>query len=200
MKCKTIILYSIILLPSWSGCMPKGVALNRRNFALETSRNLPQHKNSKDMTLGVQSFSIDTAFNTKSFVYRKTQSEYENDFYNQFLINPDDMITEKTRGWLSESGLFKWVLEAGSYADATHILEGNIIAMYGDFRDESLPKATMIIRFFIIKESDKSITFGKTYEAQSTIESRDAESLVEAFDNSLTDILTNLEHDLQEQL
>jgi ABC-type uncharacterized transport system auxiliary subunit len=190
----------MILLTAVPGCMPTRVGFNQRNFALETSRNIPQHKNSKDMTLGVQSFSIDTTFNTKSFVYRKTQSEYENDFYNQFLINPDDMITEKTRGWLSESGLFKWVLEAGSYADATHILEGNIIAMYGDFRDESLPKATMIIRFFIIKESDKSITFGKTYEAQSTIESRDAESLVEAFDNSLTDILTNLEHDLQEQL
>jgi ABC-type uncharacterized transport system auxiliary subunit len=110
------------------------------------------------------------------------------------------MITEKTRSWLSESGLFKWVLEPGSYIDASHVLEGNIITLYGDFRDKSSPKATMKIRFFMIKLSDKSVVFAKTYEATSESEEKTVESLVEAFDNCLTDILSNLEEDLQKQL
>ncbi len=183
-----------------SGCEPKRIAYNQRNFVLETSRNSPQQKTSKDVILDVINFSIDTTFSTKSLVYRKGQSEYETDFYNQFLIKPDDMITEKTRSWLSESGLFKWVLEPGSYADATHTLQGNIIALYGDFREESSPKATMKIRFFSVKLSGKSIVFGKTYEVVSEVNSQTAEALVEAFDKCIRQILMELEKDLREKL
>ncbi len=183
-----------------SGCGPKRIAYNQRNFVLETSRNSPQQKTSKDVILDVKNFSIDTTFSTKSFVYRKGQSEYETDFYNQFLINPDDMITEKTRNWLSESGLFKWVLDPGSYTDATHVLEGNITSLYGDFRDDSSPKASMEIRIFLVKLPEKSVVFGKTYEVVSEVKSLTAEALVEAFDNCLRQILTELEKDLREKL
>jgi len=181
------------------GCGSR-IAYNQRNFVLETSRNSPQQKTSKDVILDVKNFSIDTTFSTKSLVYRKGQSEYETDFYNQFLIRPDDMITEKTRSWLSESGLFKWVLELGSYTDATHVLEGNITALYGDFRDNSSPKASMKIRVFLVKLPEKSVVFGKTYEAVLEVKSQTAEALVEAFDNCLRQILTDLEKDLRAKL
>lgn len=198
MNSKLIILCnSMIVSMIMSGCGSRA-AFNQRNFLLEASRNRPQQKTSKDIVLGVQSFNVDMTFSTKSLVYRKGPSEYETDFYNQFLISPNDMITEKTRSWLSESGLFKLVLEPGSYAEASHSLEGNIIALYGDFRDKSSPKATMKIRFFLVKLSGKSVVFGKTYEVVSKVGDRTAESLVEAFDSCLGQILTDLENDLIE--
>lgn len=201
MNNKVIVLCSLMIVSMvLSGCGPKRIAYNQRNFVLETSRNSPQQKTSKDVILNVQNFSIDVAFSTKSLVYRKGQSEYETDFYNQFLIKPDDMITEKTRSWLSESGLFKWVLEPGSYTDSTHVLEGNITALYIDFREESAPKATMEIRFFLVKLPEKSIVFGNTYESVLEVKSKTAEALVEAFDKCLINILSALEKDLQEQL
>jgi ABC-type uncharacterized transport system auxiliary subunit len=181
------------------GCGSR-TALNQRIFLLEVSRDLPRHKTSKDVILDVAQFSIDAAFSTKSFVYRKSQSEYETDFYNQFLIRPEEMITEKTRRWLSESGLFKLVLEPGSYTNATHSLEGNIIALYGDFSNESQPKATMGICFFVVKLSEKSVVFGKTYSAVSDVETRTAEAVIAAFDKCLTTILSDLEKDLENQL
>jgi ABC-type uncharacterized transport system auxiliary subunit len=199
MNNKVVVLCSlVIVLMLLPGCIEKK-AFNQRDFLLEASRNDPQQKTSKDIILDVQSFSVNTAFGTKSFVYRKNQSEYETDFYNQFLVRPEDMLTEQTRDWLSESGLFKWVLEPGSYADATHTLQGNIIALYGDFREESSPKARIKIRFFLVKLSDKSVVFTNTYEAVSEFKDRAAESLVEAFDACLTNILSDLEKDLQEQ-
>ena len=196
MNSKVTTLCSLMIL---SMLLP-GCAYNRRNFVLETSRDRPQQEISKDVILDVQSFNVDTAFSNRSLVYRKNQSEYETDFYNQFLIRPEDMITEKTRSWLSESGLFELVLEPGSHIDASHVLEGNIITLYGDFRDKSSPKATMKIRFFLIKLSGKSVVFAKTYETTSESNKRTAESLVEAFDNCLTNILSDLEEDLREHL
>jgi len=200
MNNKILALLNLIIISMFfSGCGSRA-ALNQNNFLLDVSRDMPQQKTSKDIVLDVKQFSIDRAFSTKNFVYRKNKSEYETDFYNQFLISPDDMITEKTRSWLSQSGLFKWVLEPGSYTDATHMLEGNITALYGDFSEELLPNAKMGIRFFILKLSDKSVVFGKTYEAESKIESTTAEALISSFDKCLINILSNLEHDLQEKL
>ncbi len=196
MNSKVMTLCSFMIL----SMLLSGCGYNRRNFVLEVSRDRPQQEISKDVILDVQSFNVDTAFSNRSLVYRKKQSEYETDFYNQFLIRPEDMITEKTRSWLSESGLFELVLEPGSYIDASHVLEGNIITLYGDFRDKSSPKATMKIRFFLIKLSGKSVVFAKTYETTSESNERTAESLVEAFDNCLTNILSDLEEDLREQL
>ena len=201
MNSKVITLCSLMIISiTLSGCGMERTAFNQRNFVLETSRNNPQQKISKDITLAVQSFNVDTAYSTKNLIYRKGQLEYETDFHNQFLIRPDDMITEKTRGWLSESGLFKLVLEPGSYTEATHMLEGNIIALYGDFSEESSPKATVKIHFFLVKLSDKSVVFTNTYESVSEFKDRTAESLIEAFDICLTNILSDLEKDLQKQL
>lgn len=200
MNNKVIILCSLVSVSMFlPGCGSR-TAYNQRNFILETSRNRPQQEISNNVILDVQSFSVDTTFSTKSLVYRKGQSEYETDFYNQFLVRPEDMITEKTRSWLSDSGLFKWVLEPGSYTDATHMLEGNIIALYGDFRDESSPRAIIKIRFFLVKLSGKSVVFGKTYETVSEVGDRTAESLIEAYETCLANILTDLEEDLQELL
>ena len=196
MNSKVMTLCSFMIL----SMLLSGCGYNRRNFVLEVSRDRPQQEISKDVVLDVQSFNVDTAFSNRSLVYRKNQSEYETDFYNQFLIEPEDMITEKTRSWLSESGLFELVLEPGGYIDASHVLEGNIITLYGDFRDKSSPKATMKIRFFLIKLSGKSVVFAKTYETTSESNKRTAESLVEAFDNCLTNILSDLEEDLREHL
>ena len=182
-----------------SGCGSR-TALNQRNFLLEVPRDLPQHETGKDVILDVAPFSIDAAFSTKSFVYRKSQSQYETDFYNQFLISPEEMITEKTRRWLSESGLFKLVLEPGSFAQATHLLEGNILALYGDFSNKSQPKATMAICFFLVKLSDKSVVFIKTYRAVSDVQTPTAEALTAAFDTCLATILSDLEKDLENQL
>lgn len=201
MNGKVITLCSLMIISTLlPGCGMERAAFNQRDFVLEASRNGPQQENSKDLILDVQSFNIETAYSTKNLIYRKGPLEYETDFHNQFLIRPDDMITEKTRRWLSESGLFEVALEPGSYIEASHMLEGNIITLYGDFREESSPKAAMKIRFFLVKLSDKSVVFAKTYETASEFENRTAESLINAFGACLTNILSDLEKDLQRQL
>ncbi|MHC4279827.1 MAG: ABC-type transport auxiliary lipoprotein family protein [Planctomycetota bacterium] len=202
MNRKIIVLCNLIIVSMIiSGCGPKRIGYNQTNFVLDVSRDLDQQEIVDDeIILDVYSFNIDSAFGSKSLVYRKSESKYETDFYNKFLISPDDMITEKTRAWLSESGLFEMVAEPGSYLDATHALQGSIIALYGDFRDKSSPKATMKIRLFLVNLSDKTVVFNKTYEAVSEAEDRTADSIVSGLNNCLINILTELENDLSVNL
>jgi len=174
----------------------------RRYYILDVAGPAETAATTSDGLLDVRTFTIDSAFDSKGLVYRKSQFRYESDFYNLFLVSPAMMITEKTRNWLSESGLFARVLEKGSYAKPTHTLEGNITALYGDVRDRSSPVAVMEMRVFLIsKEAEaQSTILAITYKASSQLKTKNAEGLVAAFDNCLETILTTLQHDLEEKL
>ncbi len=201
MKAKVIILFVAASISMFlTGCMGNRANYNQRNFVLQADRDLPVVKDSKDIILAIQSFNSSELYADKSFVYRIAKSEYETDFYNRFLVAPDDMLTQITRKWLSDSGVFKLVLESGTYTDATEMLEGNLLALYGDFENKDNPKATVRIRFFVIKLSDKSVLFSKTYEVSSAAKDNSIESLVDAYNESIKQILTQLEKDLQKNL
>ena len=183
-----------------SGCGQRSYA--KRSYILDVAGAAETAATSSDGILDIRTFTIDSAFDSKGLVYRKSQFEYEVDFYNEFLISPAVMVTEKTRNWLSQSGLFATVLDAASYTKPTHTLRGNITALYGDVRDRSSPAAVMEIRVFLIanKAPKESIILCKTYRASSGLKTESAEGLVEAFDNCLETILTDLQHDLEEEL
>jgi cholesterol transport system auxiliary component len=184
-----------------AGCSAK--SYEKQQYLLDAQRApstvAGEHKN----IVEVRRFTVDPAFSTKGLTYRKGQFEYESDFYNEFLIAPGEMVTEKVRNWLSASGLSRRVLDPGSYVDPTYVLEGNIIAIYGDFRAKSSPKAVMEIRVFLLDmktAADPAIVFGKTYKSSVGIESEGPAGIVSALDRCLVEILTGLEKDLAERL
>ena len=184
-----------------SGCGAK--SYEKQRYLLETKRASSVVANGNENIMDVRRFTIDPAFSTKGLTYRKGEYEYESDFYNEFLISPDTMVTEKVRNWLSGSGLSRRVLDPGSYVDPTHVLEGNIIAIYGDFRSKSSPKAVMETRFFLLETkvgADPAIVFGKSYKSSVALESEGPGGLVSALDRCLVEILTDLEEDLVEYL
>ena len=112
------------------------------------------------------------------------------------------MITEETRTWLAQSGLFSRVLDPGSTVYPTHALEGNITAIYADLWDTAAPKGVLEIRLFLLEDSpgENVIVFGKSYGAACNLRSRDPQAVVAALGECLSTILKHLETDLQEQL
>ncbi len=185
-----------------SGCGSQQ-AYNKKYYVLSAIRETKSIKAEKDSILEVRHFTIDSAFSGKGLVYRIGEFEYESDFYNELLVSPSAMITEKARTWLSESGLFKRVLDPGSQIDPTHIIEANITGFYGNFRDKAAPTAVMEMRIFLLKENpgkDPSFVFGKTYKSSIGVDSKSPEGLVNALGRCLEEILTTLEKDLVENI
>jgi ABC-type uncharacterized transport system auxiliary subunit len=183
------------------GCGPK--SFEKQHYILDTKRASSAVSADNANILEVRRFTIASAFNSNSLIYRVGEFKYESDFYNEFLVSPTAMITEKVRNWLAESGVARRVSDPGSNIDPTHIIEGNVIALYGDFRAKSAPKAIMEIRIFLLEtetETESGIVFGKTYTSSVGLESKSPEDLVSAFDRCLVEILTNLEKDLAENL
>ena len=185
-----------------SGCSSTDT-YNKKYYVLNVDRQREPVGTQTDYILEVRRFTIDSVYSGSELVYRVDDSEYESDFYNEFLATPSAMITDETRNWLSRSRLFKRVLDTGSQIDPTHIIEGNITALYGDFRDNSSPKAIIEMRLFLLKAEigDEPVpVFGKTYTSSVRIESKGPERLVEALSRCLQKILSSLESDLAERL
>jgi len=130
-----ILAASAMLVP---GCGAK--SYEKQQFLLDARRTSSTTTSGQRNVVEVRRFTIDPAFSGKGLTYRKDEFEYESDFYNEFLIAPDAMITEKVRNWLSQSGLARRVLYPGSYVDPNYVLEGNVVALYGDFRAKAFPK------------------------------------------------------------
>ena len=177
-------------------------AYTRHFFVLHTARDGTPSISKKQIILEVPRFAIDSAFASKSLVYRRSTYEYESDFYNEFLIWPAEMITEKTRNWLTESGLFKQVVASAGRLEPTHTLIGDIKALYGDFTERKTAAGRMEIKIAVTKKEagEVSILFSKTYTASFQMEARNAEALVDAFDKCLIQILTELEAGLTRKL
>ncbi len=197
-----IIVSMLVCLIAGSGCNNRQT-YDKEYYVLNADRRGEPTRADSDTILEVRRFTIDSAYADKGFVYRTGEFEYESDFYNKFLVSPAAMITEKTRNWLAESGLFGTVMDAATLVEPTHVIEGNVTALYGDFRNEASPEAVMEMRIFLLKTEDAgemAPVFSETYRTAVDLESENPQELVKAFSKCLEDILSSLEKDLIEQM
>lgn len=175
------------------------VSYEKEYFVLDAERPIEaDDRPAETASIEVSRFTVDAAFATRNFIYRTSEFEYEADYYRQFLIDPGRMVTERTRDWLADSGVFQRVLPVGSRASAEYTLEGTVTALYGDFRDET-PEAVMEIRFFLLTRANgtETFVFDDTYRATVPIPAQAASSFVEALNTALVEILGRLEADLR---
>ncbi len=188
---------ALLLAALCSGCVSRPSYV-KHQFVLEAARPAQPARPPHDIALAVRDFTIDPVYEGRGLVYRKGESEYESDFYNEFLIAPQTLVSSQTRAWLSRSGMFGTVLEPGSLVEPTHILEGTVLVLQGDFRGGKPPQAVMEIRIFLIvgTRTQPEVVFTRDYRAVHEAQARTADALVTAFDRCLEQILSALEQDL----
>ncbi|GJM15244.1 MAG: hypothetical protein DHS20C13_05710 [Thermodesulfobacteriota bacterium] len=155
-------------------------------------------------TLDINRFSISPRSDGREFIYRTTDLEYKSDFYNQFFRPPNTIMTESVRQWINESGLFEDVLTPASLAIANYTIEGNIMELYGDYRNLAAAKAVLSIQFFLIKTpedlDDPEILLGKTYTSEQPIGTASPQNLMNGWNLALEDILGEFLKDLSYHL
>lgn len=184
-----------------SGCAQREAIL-KDTFLLDAQRGGQSLKASPKTVLAVRPFSIAPAFQGKGLVYRTDEDQYESDFYNEYFVSPSAMMTDQTRDWLSESGVFAEVLLPVSSVEPTHILEGHIKQIVADVRDKANKQAVLELSFFLLEQHNhnRTIRFQKTYSATQSLEGKTASACITALNQCLSEILGNLEKDLASNL
>ncbi len=172
----------------------------RRYFVIEVKD--AQSGNPGDgQTLAIANLHISPRYADRGFIYRTSDTEYESDFYNQFLSSPAVMITEETRKALAASSKFKFVVGPTSPLTANYVLEGSINALYGDFRKPSAPAAFLEIEFFLHNENpgNPGIVLQKRYLKSVPLKEKSPEALAKGWSEALEGIVSNLVADMSER-
>lgn len=178
-----------------TGCVSKQQFAKQR-YWLDIQRKSTVSSESYDRILVVESFSIDSAFRTNSIVCKKSAYEFENNFYMEYLVPPAKMITEQTRKWLNESGVFAQVLQSGSLVKPTHVLQGHVSKLYVDKSDMDNIVAQVEITFYLLDGKSDEIVSTKTYAVAKSMDSGSTEDYFKALKKALTAILEECEADL----
>ena len=148
--------------------------------------------------LQMASARVSPRYADRNFVYRRSDTRFESDFYNQFLISPAALVTEELRRELSQAGLFKFVVGSANPLAPTHTMETMVNTLYGDFRDLKAPKAVIEMEFFLTQEASPSgIVFHKLYQRIVPVQERNPEALVRGWNQGLESISGSLVSDLK---
>jgi uncharacterized lipoprotein YmbA len=167
----------------------------------KTASSNPASANASRVLL-VSNLRVSPRYSGKSFVYRRSEANFESDFYNQFLASPGAILTEEVRKSLAAAEIFEAVIGSGSRLDSTHVLEGAVNALYGDFRGDGPPKAVLEIEFFLTRESagNPDIFLQRPYRASIPVSGGSAEALVRGWSRGLDEIMAALVVDLKAAL
>ena len=147
--------------------------------------------------LSVANLNISPRFADRGFVYRTSETEYESDFYNQFLSAPAILITEETRKALGGSR-FKFVVGPASPLTPNYVLEGSINALYGDFRNPGAPTAVLELELFLHNEdvANPGVVLQKRYRKAVPLKERSPQALTHGWSAALDAIVTEFVADL----
>ena len=152
----------------------------------------------KKKSLKVRTFRVSPPYDGRDFVHRLSNEGYESDDSNEFFVSPGPMLSEAIRLWLQKCGLFRVVVAATSDLETGYVLEGEVLAIYGDFRDEKAPKAVMEMEFLLIKHpfEHPAVVFQKRYHESVQLKSGSPQVLVMGWEEALLRILYAFREDL----
>ena len=172
----------------------------KRYFTLSTSRASPALTATLDGVLAIRPLRISPSYAGSEFVYRTGDVTLESDFYNEFFIPPNRLITEEVRRWFEAAGLFETIVDSASPVEPTYVLEGAIQAIYGEYRASAPPRAALELQFFFLanKEEELEILLQKNISKKVDVADDTAAALVRGWNQALGEILTELEEALRD--
>ncbi|MBF0480523.1 MAG: membrane integrity-associated transporter subunit PqiC [Desulfovibrionaceae bacterium] len=195
---------ALILLGAFApGCSLPGLGSRqhgeRRYYMLDPAREAHSVQINAKTVLKVRPFTVSPGFDTREFIYKVGGQRVETDYYNLLFMQPGQAVAQATRKWLDASGLFGHVVDSTSQIEETHALEGNLVALYGDYSDPGAPKAVLEIQYFLLKQTkdDFTVVFQKNYRRETPFDGSAAQNMAEGLQKSLGEVLTALEADLK---
>jgi hypothetical protein len=165
----------------------------KKSFLIEIKSNSETSKSRSipaEWVVKLRKVNVSSKFSDKSFVYRKSETKYESDFYNEFLISPQQNIAEEFVRYLDASNAFKSATDMSSRIEASHFIEVDVIQLYGDFRDSSRPQSLieLQIRVFDDRQAEYKPVWRKNYKRNIAMKNESPDALVVGWDSALSEI------------
>jgi ABC-type uncharacterized transport system auxiliary subunit len=152
------------------------------------------HSRPAKTSLVVRPFTAHDPYNQERIVYRS--SSYQLDFYNyhRWAASPAEQVTDWTRRYLAETGLFAKVFPTSN--GSADLALGGRIRQIEEVDHEQTWDALLSIDFWLTRSDQHTPFWFQSYTATRQATKRNPEAIAEALSRNLEDILGRLTADL----
>ena len=212
MRIHSIFCYVILIVVLGNIAACSSSSANRTLYALDPGRPEELHAPSpvqpasfrqasvgREQVLQVRQVNVAPPFNGPALVYRTPGGAYAKDYYNQWVVSPQEMLSTELVDWLSASGPFEFAVDGRSAVPHRFALETNITSLYGDFQDPQHPKVVLAARFYLLDDSagSRRIASQGRYEVTIPLARASAQELVLGAGRAYRQLLESMTQDLQ---
>ncbi len=153
------------------------------------------------LVLRVDRVRVSELFERKGFVYRTGETTYEEDFYNEFFLQPAALMRRAAQSQLAATGLFAQVLDGSDRGRADWALEVWVPSLYADLRTDET-RAVLVIEYVIVDTSSphQDLVLRRRYDTSEPVASRSAAAILAGWNRGMERSLAALAADLGEPL
>lgn len=146
--------------------------------------------------LRVRTLRVSPPHDGVAFIYRIGPSQFDTDYYHNFVAPPAALLTGTLVQWLARAGPMT-ACDTSSDLRANLTLEGNITSLYID-STTTPPKAVVAGRFFLTRDrnGDVQLLFDKPYEAAVPVPARSPPAFAAAWGQAYRQVLVQLTADI----
>jgi ABC-type uncharacterized transport system auxiliary subunit len=200
MNLKAVVLACVGVVTAFAlgGCGLSRPAVERADYYLFVPRPANPAHSPKPAALKIRPLRAAPLYERKGFVYRVADDRIVWDFYNEFAESPEAMITAMLVSWLKTARLFTTVVEPGLQFDTPYVLDGTIIALYGDLRPTAQPTAVVEIQFYVVRSGPlgRELLLDRIFAERRALPNRTPGALVAGYNEALERIFGALEKEL----
>jgi cholesterol transport system auxiliary component len=172
-------------------------APEKRQYVLTATRPGREAPPANSLVLLIRRFTIDPAYQERGIVTRTDPVSVSSDFYNEFFIDPAQLISGQVTAWLAASGLFSEVVGSTSALQPTHVLEGHVVKLYGDL--SGAPAAVLELQLLLldVRGGGNRVLLHPDLERREPVAGREPAALVQGWNKALSESLAAFEQSLR---
>ena len=189
----------LVALIGSSGCSLSKPYPAKQLYAIDVGEAKAATGSALGATLRILRVRVAEPFSDREFQYLIAPNQFQQDYYANFVADPDRLLTSEIVEWMSSAGLYTTVVDASSSVRADRALQCVVSQLYGDMSDAGSPKAVLSARFFLLDETDidAKVLFSKDYQQTEPTGESGADSLTQAWGSALKKVLEQLTADLR---
>jgi len=190
----------LLVIPLVSGCgLGKNKPTIMKQYLLEYPSPVVEGLKQSDELITVKHFFVDKAFSTREMIYRQDPFSYQSDPYNQWMVNPGQMVSGYLIRDLAKAGLFRAVFSSDNIEPTRYILQGRVDEFL-ELNQDGVPKAALSLSVILLDSTKKtvpaSVVFQRGYEIFEPLRERTpsgfAQAMSKAMENFSKQLLTDL--------
>ncbi len=171
-------------------------------YALDSGKAETTTMKEDGVIMQVNAFSAALLFSGKPLMFKIDSNRYQHDYYNQFMLFPNQMITEEVEQWFASSFGVDRVISAESIVDAPIVITGQITELYSDIQDKKKGTAVIALECLVLdaREVTPRIMSKKIYREEIALPDLSIANVIDGWNKGLRKILIAFDKDVRRSL